>query len=285
MNNNNILILFQEKHIRRQWHEGEWWFSIIDIIEALTESSNPAVYWRVLKKRLLEEGGNETVTKCNGLKMSATDGKMRLTDCATTETLLRLIQSIPSTKAEPFKRWLAQVGYERIQEIENPELAAQRSRQYYKDLGYSDEWIERRMQSIEIREQLTEEWKQRGVKEEQEYAILTAEISKATFGLKPSEYMKLNGLKQENLRDHMTNLELIFTMLGEEQTKQEAIKRDALGFPENKEATVEGGQAAGDACNAFEKRTGAKVVTNKNFKKQIAEAKQEKKLPRKDNLE
>ena len=158
---------------------------------------------------------------------------MRATEAANTESLFRIIQSIPSPKAEPFKRWLAQVGYERIQEIENPELAAQRSRRYYKDLGYNDEWIERRMQSIEIREQLTDEWKNRDVKQGAEYAILTAEISKATFGFKPSEYMELKGLKRENLRDHMTNLELIFTMLGEEQTKQEAVKRDAQGFSEN----------------------------------------------------
>ncbi len=281
----NKLILFQEKQIRRVWHQEEWWFAVVDIIEALSESRNPAVYWRVLKKRLLEEGGNETVTKCNGLKLPAPDGKMRVTDCANTETLLRLIQSIPSPKAEPFKRWLAQVGYERIQEIENPELAAQRSRQYYKDLGYNDEWVERRMQSIEIREQLTEEWKNRDVKEGQEYAILTAEISKATFGLKPSEYMELKGLKRENLRDHMTNLELIFTMLGEEQTKVEAVKRDAKGFQQNKKAAIEGGSAAGDALEAFEKRTGDKVVSERNFKQQIAEAKEQKKISGKMKLE
>ena len=198
----NKLILFQEKQIRRVWHQEEWWFSIIDVIEALTGTARSRKYWSDLKTKLQKEGYAEVSEKIGQLKMPAPDGKMRVTDCANTETLLRLIQSIPSPKAEPFKRWLAQVGYERIQEIENPELAAQRSRQYYKDLGYSDEWVERRMQSIEIREQLTEEWKNRGVKEGAEYAILTAEISKATFGLKPSEYMKLKGLKQENLRDH-----------------------------------------------------------------------------------
>jgi DNA-damage-inducible protein D len=223
----NKLVVFQEREIRRVWHEGEWWFSVVDVVEVLTESKNPAVYWRVLKKRLLDEGSGQTVTNCNGLKMTAPDGKMRLTDCANTETMFRIIQSIPSPKAEPFKQWLAKVGYERIQEIENPELAAARARQYYKDLGYSEDWIAKRLQSIEVRGKLTDEWKSRNVKEGLEYAILTAEISKATFGLAPSEYLKLKDLKRENLRDHMTDLELIFTMLGETATRNEAVNRNA----------------------------------------------------------
>lgn len=274
----NKLVVFQEKGIRRVWHKEEWWFAVVDVVEVLTSSKNPAVYWRVLKKRLLDEGSSQTVTNCNGLKMTALDGKMRVTDCANTETMFRIIQSIPSANAEPFKQWLAKVGYERIQEIENPELAAARARQYYKDLGYSEDWIAKRLQSIEIRGKLTDEWKSRDVKEGMEYAILTAEISKATFGLVPSDYMKLKDLKRENLRDHMTDLELIFTMLGETATRNEAVNRDAKGLIENKEAAKEGGAAAGDALDAFEKRTGAKVVTEKNFKQQIAEAKRQKRL-------
>jgi DNA-damage-inducible protein D len=274
----NKLVVFQEKQIRRVWHHEEWWFSVVDVIEVLTESPGPGVYWRVLKKRLIEEGSNQTVTKCNALKLRAADGKMRLTDCANTETMFRIIQSIPSSKAEPFKAWLAKVGYERIQEIENPELAAERSRKYYQALGYSEEWIERRMQAIAIRTQLTEEWKTRGVQEGQEFAILTAEISKATFGLTPTEYKELKGLKRENLRDHMTGLELIFTMLGEEGTRIEAEKAEAQGFDENKKAAIRGGVGAGKARNAFERSTGNKVVTPENFKQQIAEAKKQKQI-------
>ena len=274
----NKLAVFQEREIRRVWHNEEWWFAIVDVVEVLTESKNPAVYWRVLKKRLKDEGSGQTVTNCNGFKMIAPDGKMRVTDCANTESLFRIIQSIPSPKAEPFKQWLARVGYERIQEIENPELAAQRARQYYQDLGYSEDWIAKRLQSIEIRGKLTDEWRSRDVKEGLEYAILTAEISRATFGLAPSEYMKLKDLKRENLRDHMTDLELIFTMLGETATRNEATNRDAQGLQENRLAAIEGGSAAGDALEAFEKRTGAKVVTDKNFKQQIAEAKRQRKV-------
>ncbi|MEK7253286.1 MAG: Bro-N domain-containing protein [Bacteroidota bacterium] len=274
----NKIVVFQEKQIRRIWQNEEWWFSIIDVIAVLTESANPQNYWYTMKNRLKNEGSEQTLTNCKGLKMLAPDGKMRVTDCANTEGMFRIIQSIPSPRAEPFKLWLAQVGYERIQEIENPELAAQRARQYYKDLGYSDAWIETRLKSVEVRDQLTDEWKNRKVKEGLEYAILTAEISKATFGMKPSEYMKFKGLTRENLRDHMTDFELIFTMLGEAQTRQEAIKRDAQGFDENRGAAIEGGTAAGDALDAFEKRTGEKVVTDKNFKQQIADAKKQKKL-------
>jgi len=238
MEQENKIVVFQEKQIRRTWHNDEWWFAVVDIIEVLTESKNPAVYWRVLKKRLKDEGSEQTVTNCNGLKLPAKDGKMRKTDCANAKIMFRIIQSIPSKKAEPFKQWFAQVAHERIQEIENPELAAQRAREYYKALGYNDEWIDKRLQSINIRGQLTDEWKDRDVKEGLEYAILTAEISRATFGLVPSDYKKYKGLNRENLRDHMTNLELIFTMLGEEQTKLETIKKDAQGFVENKDAAI-----------------------------------------------
>lgn len=273
----NKIAVFQEKQIRRVWYKEEWWFSVLDVVEVLAETNNPTDYFKKMRKR------DETLhfyvgTNCPHVEMQGTSGKKRNTLVANTETMFRIIQSIPSPKAEPFKLWLAKVGYERIQEIENPELAAERARQYYRDLGYDEKWIETRLQTIAIRGQLTDEWKNRGVKEGLEYSILTAEISRATFGLTPSEYSEFKGLSRENLRDHMTNLELIFTMLGEEQTKQEAVKKDAHGFDENKEAAIEGGSAAGDALEAFEKRTGSKVVTNKNFKKQIAEAKKQKKI-------
>lgn len=272
------LVVFQEKEIRRTWHNDEWWFAVVDVVGILSESKNPAVYWRVLKKRLKDEGSEQTVTNCNGLKLPAKDGRMRKTDCANTENLFRIIQSIPSPKAEPFKQWLAKVGYERIQEIENPELAAERARQYYRDLGYSEDWIAKRLQGIEIRGKLTDEWKERGVQEGKEYSILTAEISRATFGKTPSQYKDFKGLKRENLRDHMTDLELIFTMLGETATRNEAKAKDAQGFQQNRKAAIEGGAAAGDALDAFEKRTGQKVVSNKNAKLQIEEAKKKKKL-------
>lgn len=274
----NKIIVFQEKQIRRLWHNEEWWFAVVDVIEVLTESTKPRDYWYRLKQREEKSSGVELSTNCRQFKMTAPDGKMRETECANTETMFRIIQSIPSPKAEPFKLWLAKVGYERVQEIENPELAAERARQYYRDLGYDDKWIEARIQSITIRGQLTDEWKIRGVQEGLEYAILTAEISKATFGLTPAEYTKIKGLNRENLRDHMTNLELIFTMLGEEQTKQEAVKDDAQGLEENKGAAIKGGRAAGKALGAFEGETGKKVVTSGNFKQQIAEAKQQKRL-------
>lgn len=277
----NKLVVFQEKEIRRIWDKEEWWFAVVDVIEVLTESTNPRDYWYRLKKREMESSGVQLSTNCRQLKMESSDGKKYQTECANTETMFRIIQSIPSPKAEPFKAWLAKVGYERIQEIENPELAAQRARQYYKDLGYSDAWIETRLKSVEIREQLTDEWKARNVKEGMEYAILTAEISKATFGFTPSEYMKHKDLKRENLRDHMTDIELIFTMLGEATTRNKAVEKDAQGFEENKGAAREGGRAAGKALDAYEKESGNKVVTDTNFKQQIAAAKQQKKLERK----
>jgi hypothetical protein len=260
--------LFEEKNVRSVYNEQEekWYFSIVDVVEVLTESPNPQVYWRVLKKRLLAEG-NQTVTNCNALKMLAIDGKMRMTDVADTEQLLRLIQSIPSPKAEPFKQWLAQVGAERIAEIENPELAQARIRATYKAKGYSDAWIEKRIRGIQVRDELTNEWKQRGVKEGKEYSILTAEISKATFGIIPSEYKSLKGLSKssENLRDHMTDLELIFTMLGEASTTEIAKNKDAQGFVENHKAAKAGGTVAGNARKELEKKSGTKIVSKQNF--------------------
>lgn len=272
--------LFESKRIRSAWSEKEqqWLFSVVDVVGALTDSQNPQVYWRVLKKRLLAEG-NETVTNCNGLKMTAPDGKMRLTDVANTEQLLRLIQSIPSPKAEPFKLWLARVGYERLEEIENPELAAKRMRELYKIKGYSDEWIEKRVRGIAIRDELTNEWKKRGVKEHLEYAILTAEISRATFGMTPSEYRDFKALdkKKDNLRDHMTDLELIFTMLGEASTTEIARNKDAIGYDENLDSAVEGGTVAGNARRDLEKKSGRRVSTKENFK-EIPEAEKRKHL-------
>src|SRR3990172_226596 len=203
------ITLFKGRKIRKIIHLNEWWFSVVDVCEALTDSVNAGAYWRKLKQRLTEEG-SEVVTLCHGLKLESSDGKKYETDCANTEGTFRIIQSIPSPKAEPFKRWLAKVGYERVQEIENPELATKRTRMLYKIKGYSDDWIEKRMRGIAIREELTDEWQKRRAREQEDYEILTAEISKATFGVTPSEYKKLKGLKRENLRDHMDDFELIF---------------------------------------------------------------------------
>lgn len=280
----NKLIVFESKEIRRTWHNEEWWFAVADIVEVLTDSKDVRQYIKRMRSRDEQLNANWG-TICTPLEMTAKDGKERKVNAATMEGIFRIIQSIPSSKAEPFKQWLAKVGYERIQEIENPELAAERARQYYQELGYDEDWITKRLQSIAIRGKLTDEWKSRNVKEGMEYSILTAEISRATFGLSPSEYKKHKDLKRENLRDHMTDLELIFTMLGETSTRNEAIKRDAKGFHQNKEAAIEGGTAAGDALQAYEKRTGEQVVTDKNFKHQVEAAKKQKKLKTKDKEE
>ena len=278
MTQETAIKLFEAKQVRSVWDDarGKWYFSIVDVIEILTESSDPGAYWRKLKERLKKEG-NETVTNCHGLKMTAADGKQRLTDVADTEQLLRLIQSIPSPKAEPFKRWLARVGFERLEEIENPELTAKRMRELYRAKGYSDAWIEKRVRGIAIRDELTNEWQQRGVKKEREYSILTAEISRATFGMTPSEYKEFKGLEKQrdNLRDHMTDLELIFTMLGEASTTEIARNRDAQGYGENLDAAVDGGTVAGTARKDLEKKSGKRVATQENFK-EIAEAKKRK---------
>lgn len=261
--------LFEEKHVRSVYNEQDekWYFSVIDVIQVLTDSTVPKRYWSDLKKKLSKEG-SQAYDKIVHLKMTAEDGKNRVTDTADTETMLRLIQSIPSPKAEPFKQWLAQVGAERIAEIENPELAQARIRATYKAKGYSDAWIEKRIRGIQARDELTNEWKNRGVKDGKEYSILTAEISKATFGIIPSEYKSLKGLTKpsENLRDHMTDLELIFTMLGEASTTEIAKNKNAQGFIENQKAAKAGGNVAGNARKELEKKSGAKIVNKQNFK-------------------
>lgn len=266
MNLSQHIAIFKGKKIRKLIHNDQWYFSIIDVVEVLVESSNPRRYWSDLKRQLIDnEGFAQLYEKIVQLKMESSDGKKYQTETADTETMFRIIQSIPSPKAEPFKRWLAKVGYERIQEIEDPELASKRMRAIYKAKGYPDDWIEKRMRGIAIRETLTNEWEQRGVKEQREYAILTAEISEATFGLKPTEHKKLKNLKRENLRDHMTDLELIFTMLGEASTTEIAIQQDAQGFQKNKEAAKSGGKIAGNARKELEEKSGRQVVSSSNF--------------------
>ena len=292
MDENQTLAVFQGKKIRRIWYNEEWHFSIIDIIAVLTEQEDfqtARKYWNKLSQRLRDEG-SEVVTNCNRLKLPAEDGKLRETDCANVKSIFRVIQSIPSPKAEPFKQWLAQVGYERIQEIENPELAQKRMKEIYKAKGYSDDWIEKRVRGIAIRDELTDEWKKRGVETDKEYAILTAEISKATFGLTPSEYQKLKGLKKENLRDHMNDLELIFTMLGERVTTEITRGKDAQEFDECEDAAKEGGEVAGNARKDAERRIGKSIITSDNYleepesnKKKIA-GRSSKKLGRNGNI-
>jgi DNA-damage-inducible protein D len=268
MNAENIttkIAVFKGKKVRKTIHNNEWWFSVIDVVEALTDSANPRDYWYKMKTREKAESGTELSTICRQLKLTAADGKKYETDCANTEGIFRIIQSIPSPKAEPFKLWLARVGYERVQEIEDPELAMKRMRAIYKAKGYSDAWVEKRVRGIAVREELTEEWQKRGIENQGEYAILTAEISKAAFGMTPSEYKKFKGLKRENLRDHMNDLELIFSMLGEASTTQIARGRDAQGFEPNKQSAVEGGSIAGSARKDLEKRSGQKVIAEENY--------------------
>jgi DNA-damage-inducible protein D len=257
------IAVFQRTEVRRTLHNSEWWFVVSDVVFALTGSADIGQYLKKLRQRdpMLAETWTEFIRP---LPFATAGGSQNL-NCANTEGLFRIIQSIPSPKAEPFKRWLAKVGYERVQEIENPELATKRTRALYKAKGYSDDWIEKRMRSIAIRDELTDEWKKRGVKEQREYAILTAEISEATFGLTPSEYARFKQLKRENLRDHMTDLELIFSMLGEAATTEIARNRDAQGFPENKEAARAGGDVAGKARKDLETKSGRKVVTSENY--------------------
>jgi len=259
------IIVFGAKQIRRAWVDEQWYFSVVDIIGALTDSPNPRDYWYRMKRREKESSGVELSTLCRQLKLTSADGKAYETEAVNTENAFRIIQSIPSPKAEPFKRWLAKVGHERVQEIENPELAQQRMRELYRQKGYPSDWIEKRVRSIAVRDELTDEWKNRGVKEQKDFAILTAEISKATFGLTPSEYERVKGLKRENLRDHMTDLELIFTMLGEAATTEIARNKDAQGFIENKGAAFEGGTVAGTARRQLESKSGRRVVTRQNY--------------------
>jgi DNA-damage-inducible protein D len=266
MNKQNKIIVFESKAIRRVWHQEEWWFSIVDVVSALTDSLDAGAYWRKLKQRLLEEG-SQVVTNCHGLKLEAPDGKMRETDCANTKGMFRIIQSIPSHKAEPFKQWLAQVGYERVQEIENPELAQERMKELFEQKGYSKDWIDKRLRGMAIRQNLTDEWKERGIENERDFSILTAEISKATFGMTPVEYKSMKGLskKNENLRDHMTDLELIFTMLGEKVTTEISKKEKPDTFDKNRKVAKRGGTVAGKARKDTEKELGRSIVSKENF--------------------
>lgn len=264
----NKLITFQNQKIRRIWHENQWWFSIIDIVEVLTESSRPRKYWADLKTKLQKEEGFEQLSeKIGQLKLIADDGKKRNTDCANTETMFRIIQSIPSPNAEPFKRWLAKVGYERIQEIEDPEIAQERMKNIYEQKGYSKDWIDKRLRGIAIRQNLTDEWKERGIEHEKDFAILTAEISRATFGMTPSEYKKHKSLTNstQNLRDHMTDFELIFTMLGEKVTTEISKKEKPDNFNKNKQVAKRGGNVAKNARIDTEKELGRSVISKDNF--------------------
>jgi len=257
------IAIFRKREIRKTVHKNEWWFAVEDVVLALTDSSDPKQYIQRVKQRD-DELAKGWVQIVHTLAIRTAGGKQRMI-CANTEGIFRIIQSIPSPKAEPFKRWLARVGYERIQEIENPELATKRTRALYKAKGYSDEWIEKRVRGIAIREELTDQWQKRGVREQKEYEILTSEISKATFGLTPSAYKKHKGLRRENLRDHMTDLELIFSMLGEASTKEITVNKDAQGFVENKRAAFEGGAVAGNARRELERKSGKKIISKENY--------------------
>lgn len=263
------IAVFKGEEIRKTIHNDEWWFVINDVIAVLTDSKDPAQYYKRIKsrdvelKKLTEQGGVQFVPPLR-LGIETSGGKQKMY-CWNTEGIFRLIQSIPSPKAEPFKRWLAKVGYERVQEIEDPELATQRTRALYKAKGYSDDWIEKRMRGIAIREELTDEWKQRGAIEQRDYAILTAEISKAAFGMTPVEYREFKGLQRENLRDHMTDLELIFSMLGERATTEITQTKNTTGFNNLQKDAKDGGKIAGDAKKALEKKTGKKVSTRENY--------------------
>ena len=265
MEQHDKIQLFEDKRIRTAWDEEkeEWYFSIVDVVAVLTESADPQAYWRKLKQRLKAEG-NETVTNCHGLKMTAADGKKRLTDVADTEQLLRIIQSIPSPKAEPFKLWLAQVGRERIEETIDPELTIERALETYLKKGYTREWINQRLQAIQVRKELTDEWDARGVQRGIEYAILTDEISRAWSGMSTRQYKNLKGLKKENLRDNMTTLELVLNMLAEATTTEISKKKAPESFSDNVEVARAGGKVAGDARKAIEAQTGVPVITAKN---------------------
>ena len=262
----NKLAVFQGKHIRKLFHEGEWWFSIIDIIEVLVGGGRPRKYWNDLKNKLISEGYIEVSEKIGQLKMHAPDGKMRLTDCANTETMFRIIQSIPSPRVEPLKRWLARVGKERIDEIENPELSMDRMKELYEKKGYPKEWIDKRTRGIAVRQDLTDEWKNRGVRSNQEFAILTNEIMQGAFDLKVDEYKQIKGLERENLRDHMTDIELILTMLAEATTTKITKDRDSKGFTPLKKDAQDGGAVAGRTRKDIERQSGAPVVSSKNYK-------------------
>mgnify|MGYP001150704655 FL=1 len=265
MEENNKVQLFENQPIRTAWDEEneEWYFAIVDVIAVLTESPNPQTYWRVMKKRLKDEA-NESVTNCNALKMKAADGKRRMTDVANTEQLLRLIQSIPSKKAEPFKMWLAQVGRERIEEIIDPELTIDRALETYAKKGYPADWINQRLQTIRARKELTDAWKEHGVEQGKEYAILTNEVTKAWSGMNTRQYKNLKGLKKENLRDNMSTLELALNMLAEATTTELTKAQNSQGLEENRVVAKTGGQIAGEARQRIERETGNPVITSQN---------------------
>lgn len=265
MEENKQLVVFQDKKIRRVWHNKGWWFSVVDTVGALTNSENPNDYWYKMKIREKEGSDFELSTICRQLKLPSVDGKSYFTDCANTESMLRIIQSIPSPKAEPFKRWLAKVGYERIQEIENPELAQQRMKELYRQKGYSEEWIEKRIRGIAVRQELTDEWKDRNINKDKEFAILTDEISLATFGKTTEEYKQFKGLNKQNLRDHMDDLELIFTMLGEKVTTEITRTKNSKGLEQCNGAAKEGGEVAGNARAETERKIGRSVVSDDNY--------------------
>ena len=260
MENSTNLTPFEGEKIRKLWHDEQWYFSVIDIIQILTDSEKPSQYWHNMKKRDVELS-----PICLKLKLKGQDGKTYPTDCANTEGVLRIVMSVPSPKAEPFKLWLAQTGKQSMDESANPELAVERAAELYRAKGYSNEWVSQRLKTIEVRKELTDEWKGRGVKEGQEYAILTATIAKGTFGLTPNEHKDVKGLAQQNLRDHMTPLELIFTALSEETTRQFVVRDDAQGFNDNHDAAQRGGTAMGKARQNYEKETGLKVVSKENY--------------------
>ena len=281
MEQNDKLVVFEDKKIRRIWNNKEWYFSVVDVVAVLIGQVDYQIarkYWNKLSQRLKEEG-SEVVTNCHRLKLISSDGKYYETDCANTESLFRIIQSIPSHKAEPFKRWLAQVGYERIQEIENPELAQNRTKEYYEMKGYSKEWIDKRLRGITIRQELTEEWKNRGLKQEKDFAILTNEISKATFGKTTQEYKKYKGIqkKNQNLRDHMNDLELIFTMLGEKVTTEITKNKGGTNFNQLSESAKGGGEVAGNARKEAEKKIGKSIISNENYLEE-SESKKRKRI-------
>ncbi|SEQ60876.1 BRO-N domain-containing protein [Neolewinella agarilytica] len=271
------MAIFDGQEIRQIWHKEEWWFAVADVVSLLSESRDVKQYIKKMRQRD-QELSTKWGTICTPLPMIAADGKKRKVTASNLEGIFRIIQSISSPKAEPFKQWLATTAKQRIEEMEDPERAIERMREDYRKLGYEEDWINKRLQSIDIRKLLTEEWQKRGVKKGKEYSILTAEISRGTFGVTPSDHKQHKGLERENLRDHMTNLELIFTMLGEEDTRHEAVKRDAQGFNENHEAAKEGGEAAGMAREAFELRSGRKVLSPENRKDQIKAAKTKARL-------
>ena len=261
----NEMKLFDGHRIRSVWdsEKEEWYFSIVDIISVLTDSKNPQVYWRVLKKRLSDEG-NESVTNCNALKMKASDGKMRKTDVADAKDIFRIIQSVPSPKAEPFKMWLAEVGKERVDEVIDPELAIDRALETYVVKGYSREWINQRLQAVQVRKELTDAWQDHGIKAGREYAVLTDEISKAWAGMTTRQYKDYKGLKRQNLRDNMSTTELILNMLAEAATKDITGATHPQGLEENKKVAREGGHIAGNARKSIEEKTGKPVITSKN---------------------